>query len=205
MTPIIAGRFEQEAQADRAAEALRQQGFATEDVTVFYLNPPGQHATFPVGGDRDKSHGATHAHSGALKGAAIGGVVGLGVGVAATPLVGPAAAVAGAGAGAYVGSLAGALNDMGEGDSAAKEAGEPPPETPTDGVPLERPAGFIVAARAPEYARRVIAANVLESMGAKDVERADGTWRMGKWVDFDPLQSPKLVDPPASGRGAAQR
>ena len=83
MTPIIAGRFEQEAQADRAAEALRQQGFAAEDVTVFYLNPPGQHATFPVGGDRDKSHGATHAHSGALKGAAIGGVVGLGVGVAA--------------------------------------------------------------------------------------------------------------------------
>ncbi len=59
MTPIIAGRFEQEAQADRAADALRQQGFAAEDVTVFYLNPPGQHATFPVGGDRDKSHGAT--------------------------------------------------------------------------------------------------------------------------------------------------
>jgi len=197
MTPIIAGRFEQEAEADRAAEALRQQGFSAEDVTVFYLNPPGQHATFPVGGDRDKSHGATHAHSGALKGAAIGGVVGLGVGVAATPLVGPAAAVAGAGAGAYVGSLAGALNDMGERDSAAKEQGEPPPETPADGVPMERSAGFIVAARAPEYARRVVAANVLESMGAKDVERADGTWRMGKWVDFDPLQSPKLVDPPA--------
>ena len=203
MTPIIAGRFEQEEQADRAADALRQQGFAIEDVTVFYLNPPGQHATFPVGGDHDKSHGATHAHSGALKGAAIGGVVGLGVGVAAAPLVGPAAAVAGAGAGAYVGSLAGARSDMGEGDSAAKETGEPAP--PSDGVPLERPAGFIVAARAPEYARRVIAANVLESMGAKDVERADGTWQMGKWVDFDPLQSPKLVDPPPSGRGAAQR
>ena len=138
MTPIIAGRFEQEAQADRAAEALRQQGFDAEDVTVFYLNPPGQHATFPVGGDRDKSHGATHAHSGALKGAAIGGVVGLGVGVAAAPLVGPAAAAAAAGAGAYVGSLAGALNDMGEGDSAAKEQGEPTPETPADGVPMER-------------------------------------------------------------------
>jgi hypothetical protein len=205
MTPIIAGRFEQEAQAERAAEALRQRGFAAEDVTVFYLNPPGQHATFPVGGDRDNSHGATHAHSGALKGAAIGGSVGLGVGAAAAPLVGPGAVVAGAGAGAYVGSLAGALGDMGEGDSAAREQGQPPPETPADGVPIERPAGFIVAARAPEYARRVVAANLLESVGAKDVERADGTWRMGKWVDFDPLQSPKLVDLPASGRGAAQR
>jgi hypothetical protein len=205
MTPIIAGRFEQEAQAERAAETLRDRGFAIEDVTVFYLNPPGQHATFPVGGDRDKSHGATHAHSGALKGAAIGGAVGLGVGAAVTPLVGPAAAVAGAGAGAYVGSLAGALSDMGEGDSAAKEAGEPPPSAPVDNVPMERPAGFIVAARAPEYARRVIAANVLQSVGAKDVERADGTWRMGKWVDFDPLQSPKLVDLPSSGHGSAQR
>jgi hypothetical protein len=74
-----------------------------------------------------------------------------------------------------------------------------------DSVPMERPAGFVVAARAPEYARRVIAANVLQSVGAKDVERADGTWQMGQWVDFDPLQAPKLVDLPASGRGAAQR
>ncbi|HEY2863272.1 MAG TPA: hypothetical protein VGK37_06610 [Casimicrobiaceae bacterium] len=204
MTPIIAGRFEEEAQAGRAAEALRQRGFDKEDVTVFYLNPPGQHATFPVGGDRDRSHGATDAHSGALKGAAIGGVVGLGVGVAAAPLVGPVGALAGAGAGAYVGSLAGALGDMGESDSAAKEAGQTPPEAPADGVPMERPAGFIVAARAPEYALRVMATNVLQSMGAKDVERADGSWQMGKWVDFDPLQSPKLVDLPASGHGSTQ-
>ncbi len=39
MTPIIAGRFEQEAQAERAAEALRQQGFAAEDVTVVLSEP----------------------------------------------------------------------------------------------------------------------------------------------------------------------
>ena len=205
MTPIIAGRFEQDAQADHAAEALRQRGFAAEDVTVFYLNPPGQHATFPVGGDRDKSHGATAAQSGALKGAAIGGAVGLGVGAAVTPLVGPVGALAGAGAGAYVGSLAGALGEMGETDSAAKEAGEAPPNQPVDSIPMERPAGFIVAARAPEYSRRVVAANVLQSLGAKDVERADGTWQMGKWVDFDPLQAPKLVDLPQSDRAIAQR
>ncbi|MGH8852043.1 MAG: hypothetical protein ACREYD_13720 [Casimicrobiaceae bacterium] len=204
MTPIIAGRFEQEERAEQAVAALRQQGFAAEDITTFYLNPPGQHATFPVGGDRDASHGATHAHGGALKGAAVGGVVGLGVGAAVAPLIGPAGALAGAGAGAYVGSLAGALSDMGESDSAAKAAGEPP-ETPDDGVPQERRAGFIVAARAPEYARRVIAANVLQSIGANDVERADGTWQMGKWVDFDPLQAPKLVDLPAAGRRSAQR
>jgi hypothetical protein len=70
---------------------------------------------------------------------------------------------------------------------------------------MERPAGFIVAARAPEYARRVIATNVLQSVGAKDVERADGTWQTGKWVDFDPLQQPKLVDLPPSDHRTAQR
>jgi hypothetical protein len=199
MTPIIAGRFEQEAQTEQAVAALREQGFAADDVTTFYLNPPGQHATFPVGGDRDASHGATEAHSGALKGAAVGGAIGLGVGAAAATLVGPVGALAGASAGAYVGSLAGALGDMGESDSAAKAAGEPP-EAPDDGVPQERPAGFMVAVRAPEYARRVVAANVLQSMGANDVERADGTWQTGKWVDFDPLQAPKLVDLPGSVR-----
>lgn len=203
MTPIIAGRFEQEAQAGQAVAALRKQGFAAEDITSFYLNPPGQHAMFPVGGEQDASHGATEAHSGALKGAAIGGAVGLGVGVAAAPLVGPMDAPAAAGAGAYVGSLAGALGDMGESGTAAKVAGGQPSAT-GEGVPQDRPSGFMVAARAPEYARRVIAVNVLQAMGAHDVERADGTWQMGKWVDYDPLQAPKLVDLPGFDHRRAQ-
>lgn len=203
MTPIIAGRFEQEAQAEQAAAALREQGFAADDVTRFFLNPPGQHAAFPVGGDRDASPGATEADSGALKGAAVGGALGLGVGMAAAPLVGPIGVLAGAGAGAYVGSLAGALGDMGGSGTASRESGASPASS-GDGVPPERPSGFIVAARAPEYAKRVIAVNVLQAMGAHDVERADGTWQMGQWVDFDPLQAPKLVDLPGFERRPAQ-
>ena len=40
MTPIIAGRFDQQAQARAAIEALRRQGFdAGKHV---FLNPPGQ-------------------------------------------------------------------------------------------------------------------------------------------------------------------
>lgn len=200
MTPIIAGRFEQESLAEQAIAALRERGFAADDVTRFYLNPPGQHGTFPIGGDRDESHGATGADRGALKGAAVGGAIGLGVGVAATPIAGPLGVVAGAGAGAYVGSLAGALRGMGE-SGEAKGRNRPPR---ADSVPQERSAGFIVAARAPEYASRVVAVNVLQSMGAQDVERAEGTWQMGQWVDFDPLQAPKLVDLPGTERRPAQ-
>ena len=201
MTPIIAGRFEQESLAERAVAALREQGFAADDITRFYLNPPGQHATFPVGGDRDASHGATQADRGALKGAAVGGAIGLGVGVAAAPIAGPLGVIAGAGAGAYVGSLTGALGGMGE---SAKPKGAPSQPADSDGVPQERSAGFIVAARAPEYAQRVVAVNVLQSMGAQDVERAQGTWQMGQWVDFDPLQAPKLVDLPGAVRHPVQ-
>ena len=108
------------------------------------------------------------------------------------------------GRGAYLGSLASAQGGLGHSDSAATETGEWP-EPPDDVVPMARRAGFIVAAHATEYAHRVVAANVLQSVGAKDVERADGTWEMGKCADFDPLQPPKLVDLPPSGRGLTPR
>ena len=52
MTPIIAGRFEQEAQAEEAAAALRHGGFDTDDVTLFFVNPAGRHATYSIGSDR---------------------------------------------------------------------------------------------------------------------------------------------------------
>ena len=32
---------------------------------------------------------------------------------------------------------------------------------------------------------------------AQDIERADGTWQDGKWMDFDPLKPALLVDLPA--------
>jgi hypothetical protein len=201
MTPIIAGRFEQEAQAEGAAAALRHGGFDAADVTVFFVNPARQQATYPIGGDRDASPGATHAHSGALKGAAVGTAVGMGL--AASPLMGPAAVVAGAGAGAYAGSLVGALGKMEEKPAAAKPDEHvvepaatvaPPRDTDTAFV---RSSGIFVAVRAVEFARRVAAVNVLGANGAQDIERADGTWQAGQWIDFDPLKPPLLVDLPA--------
>jgi hypothetical protein len=200
MTPIIAGRFEQQTQAEQAVTTLRREGFAEDDIAMFYVNPPGQHGTFPLGGDREVSPGATHAHAGAIKGAAVGAAVGLGVGFAVAPLVGPAAPVVGAGAGAYAGSLAGALGETEE--NPARNEVEPQAESTAPRPVAEivkpvRAAGMMVAVRAPEFARRVAAVNGLRAAGARDIERADGTWQDGQWVDFDSLKTPLLVDLPA--------
>jgi hypothetical protein len=203
MTPIIAGRFEQEAQAEAAVAALRHGGFDAADVTLFFVNPAGQHATYLIGGDRDASPGAKHAHGGALKGAAVGTAVGVGVGLAASPLMGPVAVVAEAGAGAYAGSLVGALGEMEEKPAAAKPDEHVVEPAATVAAPREtdnasvRSSGIFVAVRAVEFAKRVAAVNVLRAKGAQDIERADGTWQGGQWIDFDPLKPPLLVDLPA--------
>jgi hypothetical protein len=204
MTPIIAGRFEQNDQAEAAAGALRQRGgFDTHDISIFFVNPPGQHDTFPIGGDRNASPGAKDAGGAALKGAAVGSAVGVGVGLAAAPLLGPGALLAGAAAGAYAGSLVGALDDMKDKPAPTQtdeqEVGDAvvvatPPKTAS----TARSGGVLVAVRAVEFAKRVDAVNVLRTAGARDIERADGTWEAGHWVDFDPLKPPLLVDLPAS-------
>jgi hypothetical protein len=201
MAPIIAGRFEQDSQAEAAVAALRRGGFEADDVTVFFVNPPGQHATYPIGGDHDASPGAKHAQSGALKGMALGSAVGAGVGLAVSPPLGPAAVLGGGGAGAYAGSRVGALGDMEEKSAAGKpclHVVEPVATAgaPTDAAPA-RAGGILVAARAVEFAKRVAAVNVLRAEGAHDIERADGTWQAGQWIDFDPLKPPLLVDLPA--------
>lgn len=201
MTPIIAGRFEQNNQAEGAAAALQRGGFDAGDVTVLFINPPGQHAVYPIGGDRDASPGAKHAHGGALKGAAVGSAVGAGLGLAATPLLGPAAVLAGAGAGAYAGSLVGALGDMEDkpANAETEQLVEPVAvaASATDAAPA-RSGGVLVAVRAMEFAKRVDAVKILRNEGAQDIERADGTWQGGHWIDFDPLKSPLFVDLPAS-------
>jgi len=106
MTPIIAGRFDQEGQAQAAVAALYRGGFDSDDVTVLFVDPPPQRSTYPIG-------------------------------------------------------------------------------------------GILVAVRALEFAKRVAAVNALRAKGAQDIERADGTWQAGQWIDFDPLKPPLLVDLPA--------
>jgi len=178
---IIAGLFETIGQAERAAQALRSQGFAAGDVCHFANNPPGQHDQFPIGGDENSDPGARHAHAGAVAGAGVGAGAGAAVGAV---IGGPPGAAVGAGVGAYVGSLAGTLGKL-EGKGSEQR-------------PVRRPAGAMVAARVDAAGMEQAAIRVLGTQGATLIEKAQGTWSAGKWMDFDPVVAPRLVqDVPA--------
>jgi len=187
MPNIVAGRFDEQIDADAALARLRSLGFEDDQATSFFVNPPGQHAQFLLGGDRAVSPGAATAGTGAAAGAAVGGAVGLGVGLAASPFIGPAAAPAAAGVGAYVGALAGALGKMEDAPADASPAVE---------TAEVRHAGVMVAVHAPTPEQRAIVVRALEACGAKNVETADGQWRDGKWIDFDPLAPPSAETTP---------
>ena len=82
MSLIVAGRFTTFPDAEAAANRLFAAGFVQEDVTLFFVNPRGQHARFPIGGDRYADPQAARASKGAGKGGAIGAVIGAVIGVA---------------------------------------------------------------------------------------------------------------------------
>jgi hypothetical protein len=93
---------------------------------------------------------------------------------------GPPGAVAGAGVGAYTGALGGALNQLGDEDTTLP--------------PGRRPAGVMVAVRVEGgNASEDTAVALLRDAGAFAVEKAEGEWRDGQWVDFDPLATPQLI------------
>ncbi|WP_248321685.1 MULTISPECIES: hypothetical protein [unclassified Caballeronia] len=184
MSLIIAGRFQTFPDAETAAQRLFANGFVEEDVTLFFVNPSGQHARFPIGGDVHTDKGAGAAPKGAGKGVTIGAVIGAVIGAAIfalfkAPLL---VSVVAAGVGAYIGSLAGAMSHT------KKKPGAPsqPEEEPT------RHAGVLVAVHvSPETYDR--AANILREAGGLDIERASGRWKQGRWSDFDPLKPPQPV------------
>ena len=112
MSLIVAGRFTTFPDAEAAANRLFAAGFVQEDVTLFFVNPRGQHARFPIGGDHYADPQAARASKGAGKGGAIGAVIGAVIGVAlfsafSSPFL---ILVVEAGVGANIGSLIGAMS-----------------------------------------------------------------------------------------------
>ena len=184
LTQILSGQFDDFERADLLVSELDTLGVSRDDIQRFALNAPGQHDRFPVGGDEDADVNARGGENGAVAGAAVGGVAGAALGAAAIPFAGPVAAVAGAAIGAYAGSLAGALNVMGV-DTAA-----------TDSRVVTRPAGVRVAVRVPTPEKRSLVLAALLRHHARSVEEAEGAWRDGIWVDFDPVSTPRWVVPP---------
>lgn len=177
MMTIIAGRFAQQDEVRGALTALQQAGAPVGQIAFFYVNPPGQHDLYPIGGDRDESPGSEHSDKGSAAGLGVGGAVGGAAGLATTPVTGPLGAIAGALVGGHVGSLIGSLSKTQEADE----------------VPPVRESGMLVAVgvSSPEEETRAI--NTLRNAGAVNLERAQGQIVNGDWVDFDPLSSPDFI------------
>lgn len=183
MSSIIAGRFQTFGQAEGAVQALIDANINPEDMSVFCVNPPGQHDATPIGGDHiNADPEAGEITNDAVSGAAAGGAIGLAVGLAAAvPVVGAAVAVAAVGVGAYTGSFAGGLSGVGASDH------------PT---PAPRRAGVLLAVRSEDDQATQRASVVLSAQGAEDMEMADGTRHEGKWIDFDPVTPPRFISAP---------
>jgi len=177
MDRIIAGRFETKGKADDVAAQLAHV-VDDGDICIFHNNPPGQHGVYPVGGDETVDPGSQGAGDSSATVAAAAGVVAGTIGAVG----GPIGALAAGAAGAYLGSMAGALQGLGNDER--------------DDV-QRRPAGIILSVRISELESEDQVTHILRAGGADDIERADGEWRDGDWVDFAPLATPQLVKFPS--------
>lgn len=186
MSLIVAARFTTFPAAEAAAERLFNQGFVEEDVSLFFVNPRGQHARYPIGGDHATDAASTDAPKGAGMGVTIGAVAGaiIGVGIFtlfSAPVVVSAIA---AGVGAYIGSLIGAMSLTRGGGKGARHAERFHHE--------ERDSGVLLAVHVTPETQRD-AAQVLRDAGGASIERASGRWQQGRWADFDPTRAPTPV------------
>ncbi|MFA9438606.1 hypothetical protein ACDA63_03095 [Uliginosibacterium sp. sgz301328] len=189
MSLIVAARFTTFDEAESAARALFARGVAEADVSIFYVNPPGQNNRIATGGDEVADRGARSAHRSAWIGVAVGAVVGVAVGALVLMLtdVPWIAAAATGGVGAYCGALMGALSGMHDAE-----------KSPRVGRDLGvRHAGVLLAVhvtRDAEGSNEAAIATTLQQHGGQDVEQALGRWHDGRWSDFDPARAPVLSD-----------
>ena len=208
MSRIVAGRFQESTGAEAVLKALPAQGFNRSEFEMFFVTPPGQHATFPVGGDAFSDEGARKGSSGAAIGALMGAGVGLLIGIIGYAIIeylnvdvlGPGLVtrqgedsgvglglitIALAAVGAYVGSLIGAMSKMRSGS--VRRA--------TVEHPVERPSGLMVAINVDRHGSEPRAIETLQHYGARDIERTEGEWKDGDWRNFDP----RIPTPPDAG------
>ena len=197
MSLIVAARFDTFPSAENAARRLFADGIAEEDVSIFFVNPAGQHGTYPLGGDEASDSGARGAHVGAALGAGLIGVAGAALGalIWAYAGVSPLALIITVGVGAYIGSLGGAL-------LATKSAGLPRARGQSTGI---RKAGVLASVHVTRE-NEALVARLLKDCGGMDVEKAAGRWRDGNWIDFDPVAPPVLSDKvePKAARSPSQ-
>lgn len=195
MALIIAAKTGTQDAAQAIADALAAQGVPREDMQVFYVNPPGQHDLYHIGGDMQADPGAEPATgaqaAGVAAGAAVGAVAGAVVS-AAIPIVAPAAIAGLTGVGAHVGGLVGVVSGTRDADEEKLETDSP---RPTEEARDMRRGGMMLAVHVDTaHTTRDAVVDTLRRMGAHDLEQAEGLWQDGDWADFDPTQPPQWVD-----------
>jgi uncharacterized protein (TIGR02271 family) len=161
----VVGVFNDSEEARDAIEALKDNGFAADSISIL---TPDRHATQAIA-DETGSHAGSGAATGAVAGGILGGVGGwlVGIGALAIPGIGPfiaagafATAIGGAAIGAGVGAVAGALVGMGV------------PEDDAKYYEGEAKAGkTLVTVRAD--GRYGVAQRILRDNGAYDIESRD--------------------------------
>lgn len=169
MAIIIAASVQLQTEAQEAVSQLIQAGFAPEKVTSFFVNPPGQHATYPIGGDRYQSPGVTDKPGKSAK------VVGVITKVAE-------AVIGVAHDDSHVVDPNKATNTSVSG-SVANHAHR---------VAIRR-ANMLVAVELIDQAHEDKVVALLLQLGAIGVERAEGKIVDGEWGDFDPLSEPHYL------------
>ncbi len=192
MATIIAARVETQQRADDLMAQLQSRGIAVDDMQAFYVNPPGQHGTYPIGGDMDADTGTEESNVGQASGIAAGAAAGLAAGAiagAAIPPLAPIIAVAMVGVGAHVGGMAGALAATRTSDEEKQQTETRAPDA--DAVDMRR-GGMTLAVRVDPGTEKTVI-DLLGAAAVEDLERAQGEWSAGEWVDFDPLSPPHKI------------
>ena len=177
MAQIIAGTYDTANRAGAAMRALLAAGVPHHCLASFHNNPPGQHGTFPIGGDEHADPEARGVGKRAAAGAGIGAGIGAGVGAAVGGVLG---AAAGTGVGALAGALAGTYTGL-EHTSEEHTA-----------ILDRRPAGIIVAVAPPADIGDEKVVQILRENEPVAVEESEGEVRDGEWKGFDPLAAPRL-------------
>jgi hypothetical protein len=163
--------------------ALLAAGVPHHCVASFHNNPPGQHGTFPIGGDEHADPQARGVGKRAAAGAGIGAGIGAGVGAA---VGGPLGAAAGTGVGALAGALTGTFTGLDEKADERNHNAEHP-------ATIERrPAGIIVAVAPPSEMSDETVVRILRENEPVALEESEGEVRDGEWKGFDPLAAPRL-------------
>lgn len=194
MAKTIVGSFDRLDDAHEVVRALQEDGFPASDISIIANNIAGQYGSegqLPGAAPATLSDTGAGAATGAAAGGVLGGAAGLVVGLMglAIPGIGPivaagplAAALAGAGAGAVAGGLIGGLTGAGVPEEEAQVYAE-----------SVRRGGALVTVRA-EDSRAELAAKILRSGGAVDIERRADAWRGQGWQQYDPKAEPLSVE-----------